>query len=544
MISLKNMNSTIQIQIIRILSMLALVLAPFGHFQAQTVLSAGDLAVIGINTGGSGNDAVKLVTFVDLECNTTFVVTDNNWNSSTTSWPCSSGQSEFGIRITVTSRILAGSVFYIDVESSGSVASSTVSTGAMTTTLLGGVWGTNYGLNSGGDNVHILQGNPDERTSPNFIFSLKHGSAYADNNTCNGGGAVNNTGLPSGLTIGTNAVVISTGEDQWHYNCSGEITSGTQAELLASICNESNWTTSSAELIWDNTTCFFNVTDQTPISGILAVTGLGCGCLSNCDLSGMGGPNCDPEVLGNCSVGYQVMSQSITVPEGCEYTVIATMRKWDGCSASGADDSGGDKLKVDILGGAKAFQTGSSNATIYDSYTMTGPGTIEVSGEANRADEIIVYRIIAGETGNTCLTCDVALPITLTDFKANVEGTVVVLEWITASEFNSSHFIVERSQTGSSWEEIGLLPAAGNSTNTIRYKIYDSTPLEGISYYRLREIDNDGKFLLSTIESVYFDNDQKIIKYLNLMGQEVNSNYSGFVFLVFGNGDIKKVYQP
>ena len=53
----------------------------------------------------------------------------------------------------------------------------------------------------------------------------------------------------------------------------------------------------------------------------------------------------------------------------------------------------GDKLKVDDVSGAKSFQTGSSNATLEDSYTLTGPGTIRVSGTANRADEVITYKI-------------------------------------------------------------------------------------------------------------------------------------------------------
>ena len=62
------------------------------QLQAQTTLSEGDIAVIGFKTNtniDAGNDAIKLVNLVDLECNTTFIITDNYWrNSSPIGWAC------------------------------------------------------------------------------------------------------------------------------------------------------------------------------------------------------------------------------------------------------------------------------------------------------------------------------------------------------------------------------------------------------------------------------------------------------------------------
>lgn len=513
---------------------------------AQTVLSEGDIAVIGINTGGSGNDAMKLLTFVDLECATTFVVTDDNWNSSTPGWPCSSGNSEFGIRVTVTSRVLSGSVFYIEVESAADIPNSTVSTGSATFTGLGGAWGANYGLNSGGDDIHILQGNPDERTSPKFIFSLKHGSSFANNNTCTGGGAVNNTGLPSNLTLGTNALVIASGQDQWHYSCLNSPTSGTHAAVLSAICNSSNWTTTAAELVWNNSTCFFNITDEYPIDGILAVSGAGCGCLAGCDLTSMGGPNCGAGVGTDCSAGRIDVSLDISVPATCTYTVLASMRAWDNCSGSASDNPSGsasdDRLKVDLSGGGKAYQTGIAG-TLNDSYTLTGPGTITISGSTNRADEIIAYRILANESSDNCATCAVILPVSLAEFRAAPEARSVVLDWETLSEYNADYFQVERSPNGYDWEFVTTIKAIGYSNSKVQYRIYDGSPLSNTSFYRLREYDFDGSQLFSSVRSVVFTGDAHLVTTINLLGQEVNDSYRGVIIEIYSDGSKVKKLQ-
>ncbi|MCO5232058.1 MAG: T9SS type A sorting domain-containing protein [Chitinophagales bacterium] len=84
------------------------------------------------------------------------------------------------------------------------------------------------------------------------------------------------------------------------------------------------------------------------------------------------------------------------------------------------------------------------------------------------------------------------LPITLTRFNATCEGELVRIEWETATEINSSHFIIERSVDGITWEIIKQVESIGNSNTTKQYSIIDISK-GGISYYRLRQIDIDGK---------------------------------------------------
>ncbi|WP_343603729.1 T9SS type A sorting domain-containing protein [Fluviicola sp.] len=235
-------------------------------------------------------------------------------------------------------------------------------------------------------------------------------------------------------------------------------------------------------------------------SGAIGVTGSGCGCMSGCNLTSYGGPNCSPAVTGNCSGGELPMSVNITVPAGCTFTVSAAMQNRAGsCTASGAD--GGDQLKVDISGGSKSFQTGAGNASISDSYTLTGPGTIVVSGTANRADEIITYTTTS--SGATCVSCMSTLPIELTEFQVTLENNAVACDWWTETEINNDYFTIERSIDGIHFEYLASMKGSGNSFNPLHYKIYDYDPyLDVVSYYRLSQTDLDGTTRQHQIKSV------------------------------------------
>ena len=489
------------------------------QLQAQTTLSAGDIAVIGIKTNtntDAGNDAIKLVNLVDIQCNTTFIITDNNWrNSSPIGWACD--DDEFGLLITCNTTISAGSIFYIDVSAAGGTA--VCSGGTITKTAIGNPWGTDYGLSSGGDNIYILQGT---RVAPVFIFAIKNG-AFANNSCSN----KDQAGIPAGLTLGTNAVAMSSSQNQWHFNCVSN--NGTRTSIRTAICNAANWTTTGGQS-WNTNSGVFTITDGNFPSGVLAVSGAGCGCLSGCNLAYSGSTNCTA-VSGDCSAGYQAMSRTIVVPVGCTYSITAEMKnRGNGCSSSGADGNCQtcDVVKVDVLGGSKSFQQGASNSSLLDSYSSIGPSTIVVSGRANRADEIITYSIKA--TPCNCLTQ--LLPMELLDFKATLEESSVVLNWATASETNTSYFIIERSHDAVSWETISQIEGAGNSQNLKTYSIYDSSPLENISYYRLKQVDINGNYTYSKIESISLNKNETFIIYPNpntngiLKINAINSNQS------------------
>jgi len=102
------------------------------------------------------------------------------------------------------------------------------------------------------------------------------------------------------------------------------------------------------------------------------------------------------------------------------------------------------------------------------------------------------------------LDCAVPLPIELLTFNAEPENSSVRLNWITTTEINNDYFEIERSSNGSEFIPIHKMRGGGTSTQTLEYNLTDFEPLTGTSYYRLKQVDFDGKFTYSDILPVKF----------------------------------------
>jgi hypothetical protein len=96
------------------------------------------------------------------------------------------------------------------------------------------------------------------------------------------------------------------------------------------------------------------------------------------------------------------------------------------------------------------------------------------------------------------------LPISLINFDVKPILENVELTWTTASETNNDFFTIERSKDGINFKAFGEIDGAGNSNTILNYKLMDYAPYEGLSYYRLKQTDFDGKFEYSDIKSVNF----------------------------------------
>lgn len=103
------------------------------------------------------------------------------------------------------------------------------------------------------------------------------------------------------------------------------------------------------------------------------------------------------------------------------------------------------------------------------------------------------------------LDCTI-LPIELLTFSATPDGNNVMLKWATSSETDNEKFIIERSRDATFFEQIGVLPGAGNSFSTIEYSFTDQSPMQGINYYRLRQVDFNGAFSNSQVVTALIDN--------------------------------------
>jgi hypothetical protein len=86
------------------------------------------------------------------------------------------------------------------------------------------------------------------------------------------------------------------------------------------------------------------------------------------------------------------------------------------------------------------------------------------------------------------------LPVKLTLFTTECDNGIPVLKWTTESEQNSDYFQIERSRDGFDWIEVSKVEAMGNSNTTKNYQFYDMTSGYFEGYYRLKQVDFDGKF--------------------------------------------------
>lgn len=144
-----------------------------------------------------------------------------------------------------------------------------------------------------------------------------------------------------------------------------------------------------------------------------------------------------------------------------------------------------------------------SNASVFGSPDVTFAfGSIIISGIGTNEIPLNSTKFIT--LGS--ISPSTPLPIELLSFEANVNENQVDLKWMTASELNNDYFTVERSLDTKNWEEIIFVSGATNSNQIIEYFDIDHNPIEGLSYYRLKQTDFNDDHTYSNIVPVKFVN--------------------------------------
>ena len=130
---------------------------------------------------------------------------------------------------------------------------------------------------------------------------------------------------------------------------------------------------------------------------------------------------------------------------------------------------------VNVNSGGGSTFTVEGNLDITSSYTgpdFTGGGTV---------------------TENGSQTYPTTLPITLSYFGGTCNDSEIEILWVTSSENNSSHFILERSDNAEDWKAVSQMQAAGQSSEEIEYIVTDRDGARNVlSYYRLKQYDFNG----------------------------------------------------
>jgi len=104
-----------------------------------------------------------------------------------------------------------------------------------------------------------------------------------------------------------------------------------------------------------------------------------------------------------------------------------------------------------------------------------------------------------------------SLPIDLLSFGVGSNDlNQVIIEWCTLSQVNNDYFTIERSIDAMEWEIVKEIPGAGNTNTQMDYHFVDPNPYNGVSYYRLKQTDYDGRFEVFSPKSVIIKDDMTI----------------------------------
>jgi hypothetical protein len=171
--------------------------------------------------------------------------------------------------------------------------------------------------------------------------------------------------------------------------------------------------------------------------------------------------------------------------------------------------AGGDNTNVTISGGGGIDVAG--NVTVGIDSNLTGPpGSFTAGGCAQ------------GVNSNFCNGG--VLPVDLLFFTARATLSNVKINWATASEINSDYFVIEKSDDGLEYRTLAKVNAQGNSVSRVEYEIFDEKPTIGKAYYRLKEVDLDGKQAVYEVVLVEFTGLRITSVYPNPVsnGQDIN----------------------
>jgi hypothetical protein len=136
------------------------------------------------------------------------------------------------------------------------------------------------------------------------------------------------------------------------------------------------------------------------------------------------------------------------------------------------------------------------------------------------------------------------LPVEMLYFEGVGYETTNLLKWATASEQNSNYFSIERSVDGYDWREVGKKESAGNSNEMIKYSYVDLFTNNTVVYYRLQQYDFDGQYkTYGPIVISNYQTDKKIVKYVNLLGQEVDVDSKGVIVEIYEDGTMRKIIR-
>jgi hypothetical protein len=113
------------------------------------------------------------------------------------------------------------------------------------------------------------------------------------------------------------------------------------------------------------------------------------------------------------------------------------------------------------------------------------------------------------------------LPVQWLYFRGKTMENRIRIEWGTSQEKDNEKFILQRSKDGKSWLDISETKGEGTSEKPVHYLNWDASPMVGPNYYRLKQIDFNGKNEFTSVIKVEFIPDWEIHLYPNPVSDEL-----------------------
>src|SRR5688572_24492842 len=167
---------------------------------------------------------------------------------------------------------------------------------------------------------------------------------------------------------------------------------------------------------------------------------------------------------------------------------------------------------LDIING-KLWLGANSTIVIFTGGVLTASGspseTVKIGGDVKfegTQGSLTGPAIANGSTGSspTGFTPfpEIPLPVKFIAFNVARQNADVLVQWATAEEYNNQYFEVERSIDGSNWTAIATVGGAGNTSAIQSYTYTDKNATAKVLYYRIRQVDVDGKSSLTSVRMV------------------------------------------
>jgi hypothetical protein len=202
-------------------------------------------------------------------------------------------------------------------------------------------------------------------------------------------------------------------------------------------------------------------------------------------------------------------------PPGTPQGITGTYQVYIDVNSNNVIDAGDDNLTPT----PESFSTSTLGApTGLTRYTDFDNAIILANGDPKSTKNLLIrvspttpgVASVTGQLTNTCST----LPVSFKSFNATIRSGKGALTWETATESNNSGFEVQRRGASGQYEKIGFVDSkAPNGTGAAySYSFDDNLTLpKGVTYYRLRQVDFDGRATYSEVKAVRAGNSQLVI---------------------------------